>query len=278
MKDKESYFISLFKSKKIGDDGAIVDDIVYSADLFCEDIHFKREWMSLKEIAYKAMLVNISDAIVMNAKVKYALISIKIPKEFSKPELKELSEGFKKASKEFSFEIIGGDTVAGDKLDISIMLISKLLGKAIRRYGLELGDLLGFTGELGSVKRDLDRLFSGKNVDKNSKFIKPILKDKFFFKASPFISSALDISDGLSKELSRLSTINEIGFEFFDRFDDKNKEIMCSGEEYEILFSCKKEYKEKLEEIAKKTDTKITFFAKAIKGRYNTICKENHFE
>ena len=33
-----------------------------------ENVHFKKEWMSLKQIAYKSMIVNISDAIVMNAK------------------------------------------------------------------------------------------------------------------------------------------------------------------------------------------------------------------
>jgi len=65
--DKENYLISLFKNSFIGDDGAVVGEWVYSKDLFCEDIHFKEKWMSLKQIAKKAMLVNISDAIVMNA-------------------------------------------------------------------------------------------------------------------------------------------------------------------------------------------------------------------
>ena len=80
MIDKESFFISLFDTKYIGDDGAVIGDTIYSKDLFCEDIHFKREWMSLEEISYKSMLINISDAIVMNAKPLYALIGIKIPK------------------------------------------------------------------------------------------------------------------------------------------------------------------------------------------------------
>jgi thiamine-monophosphate kinase len=274
MKDKESYFISLFDSPKIGDDGAIVDNLIYSSDLFCEDIHFKREWMSLKEIAYKAMLVNISDAIVMNAKVEYALINIKIPKKFTLSELDELASGFIEASKDYSFEIIGGDTISGDKLDISITLIS-YSENPIRRDTLKVGDILGFSGELGSVASDLKRLFSGKKIDKSSKFIKPILRDKFFYEASSYFSSAMDISDGLSKELSRLSKLNSIGFEFFT---DLDRDKLCSGEEYEILFSCKKEDIKKIEEIAKETDTNVTFFAKAIEGKYKTICKENHFE
>jgi len=71
--NKENYFIKQFKkSKIIGDDGAVIKhssskQLVYSADAFFENVHFKRSWMSLKQIAQKSMLVNISDAIVMNA-------------------------------------------------------------------------------------------------------------------------------------------------------------------------------------------------------------------
>ena len=36
----ESYFISLFKNKHIGDDGAYIDGYVYSKDAFFENIHF----------------------------------------------------------------------------------------------------------------------------------------------------------------------------------------------------------------------------------------------
>ena len=81
--DKELFYISLFNNKFIGDDGAVVDGRVYSADAFCENIHFKREWMSLKQIAAKAVTVNVSDAVAMNATPKYALVTIAIPKAFT---------------------------------------------------------------------------------------------------------------------------------------------------------------------------------------------------
>ncbi len=272
--DKESFFISNFSNKFIGDDGAVIGDLVYSKDLFCENIHFKREWMSLDEISYKSMLVNISDVIVMNAKAKYALIGIKIPKNFTPYQLKELSSGFLKAAKEFDIKIIGGDTVAGDKLDISITMISKTK-KPIFRSGLKVGDLLAFTGELGGVKKDLKKLQRGLKINKGSKFKKPILKDEFFYKASPFINSALDISDGLYKDLSRLSKINHVGFKFFKKIP---KEIFSSGEEYEILFSFTKRNLAKIKYISKITKTPITIFAKAKRGSFKQKCKEHHFE
>ncbi len=273
MKDKESFFISLFESKYIGDDGAVINNQVFSKDLFCEDIHFRKGWMSLEEIAYKSMLINISDAIVMNAHPKYALIGVKIPESYTYFQIEEIGKGFLKASKEFNFEIIGGDTIAGDKLDISITLISET-DKPMMRNNIKEGSLIAYTGELGSVKKDLDKLLNNEEISKDSKFITPQLKGSFFYEASTFINSALDISDGLSKDLSRLSKINDIGFKFFSKIEP---EILCSGEEYEILFSFYPLHEKEIREIAKKHKTKITIIAQAVEGKYESECKENHF-
>ncbi len=274
MIDKESYFISLFPDTHIGDDGAVIGDTIYSKDLFCEDIHFKRAWMSLEQIAYKSMLVNISDAIAMNATPSYALLAVKIPKDFSQKALKQLAQGFLKASSEFGFSIIGGDTVAGDKLDISVTLISHS-SAPLTRKGLEIGDIIGFTGELGSVKRDLEALFRGEKIESDSKFITPTLRVDFISQAAPYLVAGMDISDGLSKDLSRLSQLNQKGFAFFRNLDE---DILCSGEEYEILFACKEKDCDTIIDISKQTNTPVTFFAKVCAGHYESICKENHFE
>ena len=84
----------------------------------------------------------------------------------------------------------------------------------------------------------------------------------------------MDISDGLFFELERLSLANKIGFDFFDEI---NKEIACSGEEYEILFTFEKKHKRTVEKIAKKHGIKLNIFAKATDGKFNCDCKNHHF-
>lgn len=272
--NKEDYFISKFaNSRFIGDDGAVVGKSVYSMDAFFEDVHFKTSWMSLKQIAIKSMLVNISDAIVMNAVPKYALLSVAIPPHFTLKDLDALASGFTKIAKKFNMTIIGGDTISNDKLDISITIISETK-KPIYRTGTQEGDYLCFTGELGTVKKDLELLLRGKKVSKKSKFIQPILNPKFFYEISPYINSALDISDGLFFELERLSKANNIGYDFFDKI---KKEIGCSGEEYEVLFSFNPKNIKKILKIAKKHDIKLNIFAKAVEGEYQSNCKNHHF-
>lgn len=272
--NKEEFFIKQFSNNKIiGDDGAFIDGFVYSMDAFFENVHFKKEWMSLKQIAYKAMIVNISDAIVMNAIPTYALLSVAIPKSYSNEDLKELSKGFKKAASEFGIQIIGGDTIANEKLDISITIISKTTNP-IYRSGIKKGDLLCYTGTLGLCKRDLENLFLNKPVSINSKFIKPKLKAQFFYEIAPLINASMDISDGLFFELEKLSIASKVGFQFLHDIDEN---IGTSGEEYEILFSFDKKNLEKIKKIALKHKTKLNIFAKAVKGQYRTDCENHHF-
>jgi len=279
--NKENYFIKQISDNNInGDDGAVIYDklsknekYVYSADGFFQDVHFKKEWMSLKQIAIKAMLVNISDAIAMNAKPKYALITIAIPKTYNKDDLKQLAKGFKSIAKKYGIVIIGGDTLSNIKLDISITIIS-VASNPIYRSGTNVGDLICHTGTLGTSKKDLDKLFSNKKVSNKSRFISPKLRAEFFYEISPYVNSALDISDGLFFELERLSKVNKLSFEFIK---DIKKDIGCSGEEYEMLFTINPKYKKKIKQIAKKHKVKVNIFARAIEGKYKNKCKGHHF-
>lgn len=272
---KEAFFISEFSSQHIGDDGAVVGDFVYSKDLFCEDIHFKRSWMSLTQIAQKSMLVNLSDAIAMNAKPKWILIGIVMPKHFTYEQLRELSTGFQNVARAYGAEIIGGDTTAGDKLMISITIIAKRPSKVLYRSGAKVGDLVAFTGTLGRSYHELTRLLRGGHVGKDSRFMKPQLKADFLYKAAKHLHAGMDISDGLSKDLSRLlKASGNLGLHVKRKM---SKRILCSGEEYEMLFSFDARKKKIVERIAKQTRTPITIVGKTVRKQYVCRCKEHHF-
>ena len=276
MKNLENYFINQFNSKYIGDDGAILSNrLVVVQDGFFEDVHFKREWLSLDEVAYKSVAVNVSDIYVMNAIPQYGLLTVAIPKEFSKEELKLLSDGFKKASKEFGFDIVGGDTISNTKLDISVTIIGKLRGKPILRSGAKNRDLIAYTGVLGGVKRDLEKLLKQNKINKKSIFRKPKLNKEFIFKVAPFISSGLDISDGLFSELSHISQESRVGIRLFKPIA---KQIGCSGEEYQFLFTFPKRHQKQIISIANYINVKIDIIGEVVKGRrFINICKPHHF-
>ena len=272
--DKEHFLISLMDSKYIGDDGAVVGEWIYSSDAFFEDTHFKREWLSPYQIGKKAMLVNISDAIAMGAEPKYVLVTISLPKELSKDYISELVKGLKDGALEYGCEIIGGDTIGSKGIDISITIISKS-SNPLRREGLESGDILAYTGDLGEVLRDLNTLFNGGKIPNNSKFIEPILRYDFIKRAREYLVAGMDISDGLFCDTNKLLDINNLGLEPIIDIDDS---IGFSGEEYEMLVALKEKNLEIVQKIAKESNTTITPFAKVSnKNHFRYPCRSHHF-
>ncbi len=269
----ENYFISQFQSKYIGDDGALVGDTVYSKDAFFENVHFKMQWMSCYQIARKAMLVNISDAVAMNARPKYALLSVAMPKGFSKKQMRELASGFQDVAQEYDIDIIGGDTLSNTKLDITVTIISHTNNSLLRK-GIKPGDLLAYTGKLGDSKKDLQKLLRRGYINKTSKFVNIKLRETFVKKTRRVLHAGMDISDGLLSDLDKLASANRLGFEFFKTI---SKDIACSGEEYEMLIAFCARKRKALLRRSKQTRTPLTIFAKATRKKYKNRCKAHHF-
>jgi len=271
--DKEDYLISKLSSKYIGDDAAVIGDTLYSMDAFFEDVHFKRDWMSLAQIGRKAMLINLSDAIAMNAKAQFALVTVSLPPNLSNTDIDELMQSMERTAREYGCEIIGGDTVGGDKLHLSVTIISKSKNPLLRT-GLEEGDLLAFTGTLGESKRDLDALYRGEKIDNDSRFLEPKLRAEFIEKARGLLKVGMDISDGLYCDTNKLLDINKYGFNILKTISDY---IGFSGEEYEMLIGFKKEDLKALKAVAESLDLPLTVFAEVAENEERYPCKSHHF-
>ena len=177
--DKERYIFEKFRSKLNGDDCAVIGERAYCKDLFVEGVHFRRGWLSLREIGAKAMLVNISDMIATNARAKYALLGLALPREIGTREIDELCAGVSETAREWGIRIIGGDTIGSDRIALSVSLIGKCK-RPVFRSGARVGDLIAHTGELGSVGRDLavllrDEIFpaSSQTQNRNDKISSP---------------------------------------------------------------------------------------------------------
>jgi len=271
--DREKFFINCFRNKHIGDDAAVCGSYLYSSDAFFEDVHFKKEWMDCYDVAYKSMLVNISDAVAMNAKPLYALLSVALPKRLSSHQLLRLTQGFQDAANVYGCQIVGGDTVKGEKLHISVTIVSYTKNPLLRT-GLKHGDFVAFTGKLGNSKKGLNRLLNGGKLSRNHRFIKPVLRDAFIYEAARYLRSGMDISDGLYNDLDKMLCMNKKGFSWLKHIP---KTQGLSGEEYEMLIAFSPKNRAKVEHIAKKHRLKLTIFAKIAPTKQKLKFKSHHF-
>jgi thiamine-monophosphate kinase len=139
---------------------------------------------------------------------------------------------------------------------------------------MKVGDLIAYTGNIGSSLRHLRYLVAGGAVHSKSRFVRPELRGQFIKKGRPFLRCGMDISDGLFSDSQKLCTANRLGLQWNKSLD---KNHGCSGEEYEMLFAFDPRNCKKLEKISKLTRTSMHIVATAKRGKMIHRCKSHHF-
>ena len=78
----------------IGDDAALLrDGLVVTQDLLLEGRHFRLDWISWRDLGYKAAAVNLSDLAAMGAAPEALLVSLALPAETAVEDVVALYEG-----------------------------------------------------------------------------------------------------------------------------------------------------------------------------------------
>lgn len=245
---KELEFIEIIKnnlSKKshIGDDCAYLDDlgIVITQDSLVEDIHFSRNFSTPYELGYKAIVVNLSDIFASGAIPKYVTIALSLPKNIDEEFIKEFYKACEDLSKEFDFEVIGGDLTGSDKIFISICVIGLTKGRKISsRSHAKVGDYVVTTGTHGSSAAGLFLLGKQEtgNGEQNFNLVKahlmPDVSGKFSNEIAIKIDrdyAMMDTSDGLADALFKIAQASNVLISVdFDKIPyDKDIEKIANG-------------------------------------------------
>ena len=113
-------------ARGIEDDAAqLGDGFVVTQDALVEDVHFRLEWTTHRELGYKAAAVNLSDLAASGATPEALLVTLAAPAETRLDDVLELYEGLN----EPGVPVVGGDTTRSAKLQISVTA----LGRSARR-------------------------------------------------------------------------------------------------------------------------------------------------
>ena len=171
-------------------DAAQVAGLVVTQDALVEGVHFRLDWLSWRELGFRAAAVNVSDLAASGAAPEALLVTLALPAETELDDVLVLYEGIAEAG----VPVVGGDTTASPVVTISVTA----LGRAERvpgRAGAQPGDLLVVTGPLGGAGAAF----------RERRYVRPPLRIAEGLELARTAHAMLDVSDGLAVDVAHLA-------------------------------------------------------------------------
>lgn len=263
----DTYFKSLTPPRDdvilgVGDDAACLKvpsgfNLIVTCDTLVSDVHFHSDWKPY-DIAYKAVMVNVSDIAAMAAIPCWASLALTMP-DCDPQWLDNFSHGLQDALTACHIQLIGGDITRGP-LVITITLHGTVPeGLEIRRSGAHAGDQIFVSGELGAAALAVKLLGNEKvNPQVKSQLMQvlkyPQPRVDYANCLRQYATAAIDISDGLSADLQHICRASRLGacldldkipmHHLVSEFYDRNAAIdlaLSGGDDYQLCFTVPKE-------------------------------------
>lgn len=282
----ENYFSKYASKRKdvllgIGDDCALLkvpehQVLAVTIDTLVEGVHFFNNTPA-EFIGYKALAVSLSDLAAMGAKPAWVTLALTLS-QVDESWLENFCKGFYALIERFSLQLVGGNISSG-ALSITTQLHGFLPeGKALRRDGAKIGDLIYVTGCLGDaglalqlVKRAGGKINHNTPVDLLQRLYHPQPRIKEGMSLLEIANSAIDISDGLAADLGHILErskvgamicVDELPLSLWLRQKTSLSEAinlaLSAGDDYELCFTIDPKFRANLEEIAANFECKIT--------------------
>lgn len=208
----------------IGDDAAVTTltpgmQAVTTTDILVEDVHFRRRTISPRELGWKAIAVNVSDAASMGAQPRWATVSVALPKDCSADWVQELYRGIAEGARSVGLAIVGGDTTGSPGPCVVSVTVVGEAARPLLRSGAKAGDVLCVTGRIGDSAAGLWLLEHAGETPLSEAERESLLRahrqprahvaEGLALSASGLRLAAMDNSDGLGRSAVILAQAND---------------------------------------------------------------------
>lgn len=281
----------------IGDDTAALDLggdrlLLLTCDVQIEERHFRREWITPRQLGRRAAAINLSDIAAMGGRPTFALLSLALPADLDVSFFDELTTGVTERFEQYDARLVGGNLSGSDeRLFVDLTLLGEVSpSRLLRRQGARPGDPLLVTGSPGDSAAGFAVLQSGDpSLRKNFASLverhldpTPRVKEGMALAEAEIVTSMIDISDGLASDLRHLCEASGVGAEVAETHLPQSAElenataalgrdplefVLYGGEAYELLFTVPPDrVSEAVEIVQKATGVAVTEIGRIISG------------
>lgn len=215
----------------LGDDAAKIacrEDLAITMDTQIEGVHFF-PLLPPAQIAERALAVNLSDLAAMGAVPRYAFLSLTSPPHFDR---RAFFRAFLRSARATGLRLAGGDLSSAGHVQVVITLLGARQGRFLERSGAAPGEVIYVGGEVGvsglgylllkegarlvgsrlELPAGLEKRFSAAARKAIRRHLGPIPQLALGTELAKLPGGgALDISDGLAKDLHRLCRESGVG-------------------------------------------------------------------
>jgi thiamine-monophosphate kinase len=204
----------------IGDDAAVLAPAmgheVLSVDAHVEGVHFRRGWLSVREIGARAAAAALSDLAAMGAEARAVLLSLALPAWIDDEALDALAVGVRDAADEAGARVVGGNLARASELSLHTTVIGRMSATPLLRRGAMPGHGVFVTGTLGSAALGLAALGAGRAdhpllAPHVARWRRPRPRLVEGRRLAEVASAAIDVSDGLAGDLAHVAEASGVG-------------------------------------------------------------------
>lgn len=240
-----------------GDDCAVIvgDGIAVSSDMSVEGIHFRRDWLSLREIGARAAAAALSDLAAVAARPIGILVSLAVPAGDAGAHAVQVMEGVRRAADHVGAALLGGDTTRSPGplvIDVAVLGETK---HPVLRSGARLGDEVWVTGELGASALFVAQKLAGGDPEHAAReryaSPEPRIREARWLAERGLPTAMIDLSDGLAGDAGHLAAANGAAVLLAAELipvhpavrrhaasrDEALRLALAGGEDYELCFT-----------------------------------------
>lgn len=276
----------------IGDDAAHfrfrgLKDLLVTTDTLIEGVHFKRAWISPRDLGHKSLASNLSDIAAMGGAPVAEFLSLGVPPSASINALKRFFGGLCEFGRRWNCPLAGGDLVRAPQWVINIMVLGQpAVGeRVVRRRDARAGQKVYVTGSPGESGAGLAALRRGDRqpflIARHNRPTPRLDEARVLAETCPDLAM-IDVSDGIVNDAGHLARESRVRIEIFpDKFlisrelaryarktgADPLDWILDGGEDYELLFTTKTPV-EKIQKAfaSRKIETPVSWIGRVVEG------------